>query len=192
MDVLLLIKDKDFQKVIEATQFRESIVGCALARHYKFLFQPRPHSTKKGYSKSCDYGLIDPINSRAWRVEQKDCFHFDSIEEGKFSFELSTKDDNGSKRQGKLMYCDADKFVYSAPKIEQLFVFDWPPLKELLLDLYDQGKTELLSFERSNWQHDTCPVDLLLYPAQLILNQTSVHQFTYKELNIKHIKKLYD
>jgi hypothetical protein len=186
------MKSEDFKASISATQFRESVIGTALARHYGFLFQPNPFPLKNGHSKTCDYGLIDSTLSKAWRVEQQDCFHLDSIEDGKFAFELFINDDDGTKRDGKLMYCDADKFVYSASKLERLFIFEWIPLRELLLDLYDQGKAELLSFNRSNWNQDSCPIDLLLFPVSIILAQTSVKEFSYSDLNIKHIYKHYE
>ena len=182
----------DFRRSIQAAQFRESVIGSALARKYNFLFQPSPHSSKKDHAKACDYGLIDPIHSRGYRVEQQDCFHFESLD-GKFAFELNTHDDDGSVRPGKLRYCDADKFVYNAPKLETLFVFDWIPIKELILDLYDQDQVDLISYDRTNWNHDSCPIDLILVKAQTILAEKGVKTFSYQELNIPNIfQKTYE
>ena len=192
MRVLNYIKTNDFKISISAAQFRESVVGSALARKYNFLFQPSPHSAQQDYAKSCDYGLIDPIHSRAYRVEQQDCFHLESLD-GKFAFELNTHDDDGSVRPGKLRYCDADKFVYNAPKLETLFIFDWIPIKELILDLYDQDQVDLISYDRTNWNHDSCPIDLILVNASILLAEKSVKYFSYKELNLPNIFfKTYD
>ena len=185
--VPLYVKSKDFKRSIQAAQFREAVVGSALARKFNLLFQPSPHPPAQDHSKTCDFGLLDPIKCNAWRVELQCCWHLNSIENGKFAFELNTHDDDGSIRPGKLRYCDADWFVYNAPKLEQLFLFNWIPLKELILDLYDQNKVDVLSYDQSTWKHDSNPIDLILISAGTILSEKGVKTFTYEQLNIPNI-----
>ena len=181
------MKSKAFKRSIQAAQFREAVVGSALARKFNLLFQPSPHPPAQDHSKTCDFGLLDPIKCNAWRVELQCCWHLNSIENGKFAFELNTHDDDGSIRPGKLRYCDADWFVYNAPKMEQLFLFNWIPLKELILDLYDQNKVDVLSYDQSTWKHDSNPIDLILISAGTILSEKGVKTFTYEQLNIPNI-----
>jgi hypothetical protein len=185
--VPLYVKSKAFKRSIQAAQFREAVVGSALARKFNLLFQPSPHPPAQDHSKTCDFGLLDPIKCNAWRVELQCCWHLNSIENGKFAFELNTHDDDGSIRPGKLRYCDADWFVYNAPKMEQLFLFNWIPLKELILDLYDQNKVDVLSYDQSTWKHDSNPIDLILISAGTILAEKGVKTFTYEQLNIPNI-----
>ena len=192
-DVPLYVESNNFRRSIQAAQFRESVVGSALARKFNLLFQPSPHQPTQGHSKSADFGLLDPINCNAWRVELQCCWHLNSIDDGKFAFELFTHDKDGTKRDGKLRYCDADWFVYNAPKMEQLFLFNWIPLKELILDLYDQNKVDVLSYDQSSWKHDSNPIDLILVSAHAILAERGVKTFTYEQLNIPNIfKKTYE
>ena len=192
MDVLNCVNSLDFKKTIQAAQFRESVVGSALARKFKLLFQPCPHHRDHDHHKCCDFGLVDPINCNAWRCELQCCFHLDSLENGKFAFELFTYNEDGSKRDGKLKYCDADKFIYNAPKLEKLFVFEWKPIKQLILDLYDKDEVQLISFNKDNWNHDSAPVDLILVDAPTLLAQESVKEFNYLDLNIHHLYKHYE
>lgn len=193
MNVLNCVKTMDFKRSILAAQFREAVVGSALARQFNLLFQPCPHNRDHDHHKSCDFGLIDPIKCNAWRVELQCCWHLNSIDNGKFAFELNTHDDDGSIRPGKLRYCDADWFVYNAPKLEQLFLFNWIPLKELILDLYDQNKVDVLCYDQSTWKHDSNPIDLILVNASILLAEKSVKYFSYKELNLPNIFfKTYD
>ena len=187
LDVLQCIKTENFNRSIQAAQFREAVVGSALARKFNLLFQPSPHRPAQDHSKTCDFGLLDPIKCNAWRVELQCCWHLNSIDDGKFAFELFTHDKDGIKRDGKLKYCDADWFVYNAPKLEQLFLFNWIPLKELILDLYDQNKVDVLSYDQSSWKHDSNPIDLILVEAQTILAEKSVKTFSYSDLNIPNI-----
>jgi hypothetical protein len=187
LDVLNCVKTMDFKRSIQAAQFRESLVGSALARKFNLLFQPCPHHRDHDHHKSCDFGLLDPIKCNAWRVELQCCWHLNSIDDGKFAFELFTHDKDGTKRDGKLKYCDADWFVYNAPKMEQLFLFNWIPLKELILDLYDQNKVDVLSYDQSSWKHDSNPIDLILVEAQTILAEKGVKTFSYSDLNIPSI-----
>jgi len=193
LDVLQCIKTENFNRSIQAAQFREAVVGSALARKFNLLFQPSPHRPAQDHSKTCDFGLLDPIKCNAWRVELQCCWHLNSIDDGKFAFELFTHDKDGTKRDGKLKYCDADWFVYNAPKMEQLFLFNWIPLKELILDLYDQNKVDVLSYDQSTWEHDSNPIDLILVEAQTILAEKGVKVFSYEELSIPNIfQKTYE
>ena len=193
LDVLQCIKTENFNRSIQAAQFREAVVGSALARKFNLLFQPSPHPPAQDHSKTCDFGLLDPIKCNAWRVELQCCWHLNSIDDGKFAFELFTHDKDGTKRDGKLKYCDADWFVYNAPKMEQLFLFNWIPLKELILDLYDQNKVDVLSYDQSTWEHDSNPIDLILVEAQTILAEKGVKVFSYEELSIPNIfQKTYE
>ena len=193
LDVLQCIKTENFNRSIQAAQFREAVVGSALARKFNLLFQPSPHPPAQDHSKTCDFGLLDPIKCNAWRVELQCCWHLNSIDDGKFAFELFTHDKDGTKRDGKLKYCDADWFVYNAPKMEQLFLFNWIPLKELILDLYDQNKVDVLSYDQSTWEHDSNPIDLILVEAQTILAEKGIKVFSYEELSIPNIfQKTYE
>jgi hypothetical protein len=115
------------------------------------------------------------------------------IKTGSFSFELFTHTSSG-KKDGKLLYLDCDKFVYSAPLIQTLFLFDWKPLKELLIYLYENEMLQVLNFDRSNWKQDSNPVTLVLADCQLIISEMSgnLSVFSYDELNIKQILKNYE
>ena len=191
--VLLCMKTMDFRRSIQAAQLRESVIGSALARQFHLLFQPCPHNRDHDHHKSCDFGLLDPIKCKAWKVELQCCWHLNSIDNGKFAFELFTHDKDGTKRDGKLRYCDADWFVYNCPELEQLFLFNWIPLKELILDLYDQNKVDVLSYDQSSWKHDSNPIDLILVEARTILAEKGVKTFDYEQLNIPNIfQKTYE
>ena len=77
--------------------------------------------------------------------------------------------------------------------MEQLFLFNWIPLKELILDLYDQNKVDVLSYDQSTWEHDSNPIDLILVEAQTILAEKGVKVFSYEELSIPNIfQKTYE
>lgn len=182
-----------FQENLKSAQFRESVIGSQLARHFGFLFQPNPFPSNKTFSKTCDFGLIDPVNSVAWRVEEQSCFYLKDIMLGEFSFELFTHTRTGRK-DGKLLYSDATHFAYNAPHIETLFLFDWTLLKPLLINLYEDDMLKVLSFNNETWKHQSNPVTLCLADCQMILTEledtTSV--FTYDELNIHSIFKTYE
>ena len=177
-----------FQKNLRAAQFREAVIGSALARHYGFLLQPNPFPSNKTFSKTCDFGLIDPVNSIAWRVEEQSCFYLKDVMLGEFSFELFTHTKTG-KKDGKLLYSDATHFAYNAPLIETLFLFEWDLLKPLLIDLYQQDLLRVLSFTRETWKHDSNPVTLCLADCQTILSELSdsTSVMSYEELNIPSI-----
>jgi len=187
------VKTADFQQNIQAAQFRESVIGSQLARHFGFLFQPNPFPSNKTYSKTCDFGLIDPVNSVAWRVEEQSCFHLEDLMLGEFSFELFTHTASG-RREGKLLYSDATHFAYNAPLVETLFLFDWSLLKPLLIELYQSDMLRVLTFNNKTWKHDSNPVTLCLADCQTILTELidSTSVFTYDELNIHSISKTYE
>jgi len=191
--VLTYVKTKDFRQNIKSAQFRESVIGSQLARHYGFLFQPNPFPSNKTYSKTCDFGLIDPINSVAWRVEEQSCFHLQDLMLGEFSFEIFTHTSSG-KKEGKLLYSDATHFAYNAPLLETLFLFDWSLLKPLLIELYQSDMLRVLTFNNKTWKHDSNPVTLCLADCQTILTELidSTSVFTYDELNIHSISKTYE
>ena len=110
----------------------------------------------------------------------------------KFAFELNTHDNDGSVRPGKQRFwMQTSSFI--TLKLETLFIFDWIPIKELILDLYDQDQVDLISYDRTNWNHDSCPIDLILVNASILLAEKSVKYFSYKELNLPNIFfKTYD
>lgn len=194
MLVPIIVKTKDFEVFLKSANFRENVCGAALARKFGHLLQLNPFDrSKTHFNKSCDYALIDPTFGKAWQVEHQDCFYLKDIKTGSFSFELFTNTSSGRK-DGKLLYLDCDKFVYSAPLIQTLFLFDWKPLKELLIYLYENDMLEVLNFDRSNWKQDSNPVTLVLADCQLIISEMSgnLSVFSYDELNIKHIFKNYE
>ena len=183
-----------FQKNFKDAQFRESVVGSQLARHFNFLFQPNPFPSTKTFSKTCDYGLIDPVNSKAWRVEHQDCFYLKDLDNGEFSFELFTHTSTNKNKAGKLLYCDADKFAYNAPLIETLFLFDWKKLKPLLISMHEEDLLRVLEFSNETWKHESNPVTLCLADCRTILTELedSTRVVYYDQLNIHSIFKTYD
>lgn len=192
--VPIIVKTKDFEVFLKSANFRENVCGAALARHYGYLLQLNPFDrSKTHFNKCCDYALIDPILGKGFTCEHQDCFYLKDLKTGDFSFELFTHGKSGT-RDGKLLYLDCDKFVYSAPLLQKLFFFDWKPLRELLIYLYENEMVEVLDFNNSNWKNDSAPVSLILADCQLVMSELSGNfsVFSYEELNIKHIFKHYE
>ena len=179
-----------FRRTISVANYRESVVGSSLSRHFRMCLNLTPYEKSQTFRKTFDYLLFDPQGDKpSMKIEQQESWQIHSEKDSSFCIELTTYTSTG-KTAGKLHYSKADYLNIVAPNIDKLYLIKFDRLKEYIIYLEEQDALNIYDSSNSidEWKrkHDTNPVKLCYLDIQQTLYDLKGHLevYNFEELGI--------
>ena len=177
------MQTEDFKRSIQLAETRESIMGSALARHYKASLCFVDDSERR---REYDYSLYSSQIGYLYRIEQQDDYFITDMD-STLCIELFTFTKDGRKN-GTLYYTKADKLCYVLNNLKKVILLDVKVLKQFIISLEHENLLQVFEpTDHDQWkqQHNTNPTSCAILPIrETLLHDPKSRVLSFQELNI--------